>query len=39
VVFVVSALSEPEVREVFDELDSLDPFDLFEADLAFVAQP
>lgn len=39
VVLVVSAKAAADVGEVGDELDLLDPFDLFEAEFELVAQP
>src|SRR5258708_5131763 len=39
VVLVVSAEAAADVGEVGDELDLLDPFDLFEAEFDLVAQP
>ena len=39
VVFVVSALSEPEVGETFHELDRFNLFDLLETDLVLISQP
>jgi hypothetical protein len=38
-VLVVAALSRAEMSEALDELDSLDPFDLLEAELKLVSQP